>query len=691
MTSHSGWLWGSPQPQGHTVRALAFQGLFGLAVGDFGTLLRTEDGGDTWSGVATGTTEALTHAEVLDEDSALVAGHCSIMRSDDGGRSFARLSWNPTGVGCDPPIAAVAFAGDRTGLVALDDGMLLRTVDGGTTWSLLAALPGSLAAGGTERPTDVAASSVLDAVATTDGGHIYRTNDAGDSWTLAHSHSAPLRGLDLLEGGTGYAVGDRMSLLRTTNGGLTWSASALEGDLPLASIRCAPSRCLVTVGLADRLLETKDGGATLSEVPQVGDGILAVAFSSAERAVAAGIGGTMRLSGDSGASWSRLGRRLPGGFTRVRALSSSTAFAVGAPGAIARTDDGGVTWRALEVPTDEPLIDVSFASSNRGFVIDQDGRLLQTVDGGSSWLLLRDGGYPLPQAVAALGAQVVLLVGGRGILRSTDGGETFTRPRDPLVRWPKLFNVDRVGRAIFAYGTRRIVVSTDRGRTWRAILRPRRTQLLAADFTGRRTGYALSLTGQVYKTRAGGRPWHYLGAVGSDDVKGLSFSGRRGYLALTRLGGDASGYLLRTSNGGRSWRPQLVTNTPVSPDGLLATRGTDFVLADGRTILFTRAGGDRGRVSTIRLRASRRSLPRRGRVRLTGIVTSAEPGTRVIVSLRERGEGDWHQRVVRVTEGGRFETTWRVRKTSTFLAQWAGDATSRGDSSRRVVVRVVGP
>ena len=35
----AGWKWGSPLPQGNTVRSLAFTGASGYAVGDFGTVL----------------------------------------------------------------------------------------------------------------------------------------------------------------------------------------------------------------------------------------------------------------------------------------------------------------------------------------------------------------------------------------------------------------------------------------------------------------------------------------------------------------------------------------------------------------------------------------------------------------------------------------------------------------------------
>ena len=59
------------------------------------------------------------------------------------------------------------------------------------------------------------------------------------------------------------------------------------------------------------------------------------------------------------------------------------------------------------------------------------------------------------QAVLALGTQIVLLVGPKGVLRSTDGGDTFTRIRGRLLSRSKLFNVDRGGSSVFVYGSMR--------------------------------------------------------------------------------------------------------------------------------------------------------------------------------------------------------------------------------------------
>src|SRR5687768_11907495 len=55
QVSQSGWQWGNPTPQGNTLRAIDFNAGVGYAVGDAGTVLRTDDGGQTWLGLASGT------------------------------------------------------------------------------------------------------------------------------------------------------------------------------------------------------------------------------------------------------------------------------------------------------------------------------------------------------------------------------------------------------------------------------------------------------------------------------------------------------------------------------------------------------------------------------------------------------------------------------------------------------------
>lgn len=686
---HSGWNWGSPSPQGNTIRALELDGARGYAAGDFGTVLVTDDGGATWSGAATGTTQSFDHVAIVDFDSVVVSGGCVVRRSDDGGQSFRRLPWTASDSRCAGPVIATAFLANETGYLLLADGSMLRTTDGGRTWARRTAIPGTAAVGGTFNATGIAFTTPADGVAVTTQGRVYRTTDGGVSWTLVRVIDGGLSDVYFVSPMLGFAVGNGPAL-RTLDGGASWLQSPLS-NLKLARVRCADAfTCLATTQPGQPLYRSADGGNTWTEVAPSSSKLFAVGFGSGGQAVAAGEDGTTVVSQDAGVTWAPVGNRLSQSFTRIRAVSPSHVVAVGPNGTIARSTDGGLTWAELSVSTSQDVIDASFVDESTGYAVDAAGTVLRTANGGESWEILDKGYTTTPQAVLALSADEVLLIGGRGILRSRDGGESFTRVRARIVAAARLFNVDRAGGRVFAYGSKNIVASRDRGRTWEKVLRPRKALLSSLDFVSARAGFVLGQDGQVFKSRNGGRRWSDLSGVGTADATGMSFgTATRGYLALSRFGDDRSGYLLRTTDGGRSWRPQLVSSDTPAADGLASAGSSEaFLIADGSQLLFTTSGGDRGQASKVTLRAARRTVRRSSAVRLRGQVRGARAGARVLVGRRERGESGWVHREATVASNGSFTTRWRLSKTAAFVAQWAGDEDSTGDGSGALVVRV---
>ena len=249
--------------------------------------------------------------------------------------------------------------------------------------------------------------------------------------------------------------------------------------------------------------------------------------------------------------------------------------------------------------------------------------------------------------------------------------------------------MDRAGKAIFAYGSRRIAISRNGGRTWSRVRRPRFALLAAVDFVTPRIGYLLEQDGRLWRTRNRGRTWRELPGIGTDDAIGMAFSSRaRGYLVLSRFGDDARGYLLRTTDGGRTWRPQLITRAPLDADGLAARGDTDFALGTDGSLFFTTAGGDAGASSAVTLSTRRKRFNAPGRIRLTGNVKGAAAGSRVLIARRLRGEAVWDQRLVTVAPDGTFRTSWRIGRTTRYVAQWIGDDDQAGDGSRPLTVHV---
>src|SRR5919197_426349 len=384
-TPKSGWNWGDPLPQGSAIRVLTFTSSRGYAAGDFGAVLRTDDGGATWSALRTGVTADLTDLTLITPDSLVVGGGCVLRRSDDGGRTFHPLPFTPTDERCSSPLAATAFPTLQTGYVVTVDGSVLRSDDGGKTFGRRTAVPETRAVGGPAEPTAIVFTTPDAGIAATSSGKLLSTSDGANSWVVRAGVPARINNLTRVVPGMLYAVGDGTSLLASTDGGQTWTPRPLAGapgGLSLTGISCTGvDVCVISTRTGDRLLRTTDGGLTASSVTPSTSPVFAAAFAAATRVVAAGQAGTTVLSDDAGVTFTPVGRSLDGVYSRVRS-GQGALWATGSVGRLARSTDGGATWSNVGVSTSENVRDVAFPTATTGYALDDSGTVLRTDNGG---------------------------------------------------------------------------------------------------------------------------------------------------------------------------------------------------------------------------------------------------------------------------------------------------------------------
>lgn len=690
----SGWQWGNPLPQGNTLRSMSFTGATGYAAGDFGTLLRTSDGGATWSGLLSGTFTNLTDVQAIDPDSLFAAGGCVARRSDDAGATFRRVAFTPVESSCKEQFAAGWFVNQQTGFLALTDGTVFRTDNNGDTFAQKNPLPGTRAPGGQATPVDLRFLTDQIGLGATSDGKLYRTTDGANSWTLVNDTNRAVHSFYFVDPSNGFAVGDGSLFLVTTNGGATWSAKDI-GIPPtnLRSIRCATvNLCVMTTDKGTALVRTDDGGATSKLVTASQDPIYAADFASPTRIAAGGATGATAVSDDAGLNFTPIGGRLSGRYTRVRAGGQAgTAFAPGDNGSLAKTVDGGKTWTRGNVSTSEDVLDVAFPTAQVGYALDMSGGLFRTNDGGATWKTLDTGTTARPFALAAPSTSTVILVGPTGLRRSSDSGDTFSTVRDRDVVKARLDAIDRAGSALFASGRRDLLRSTDRGRTWKPIHKPGRVSQV--DFLDASTGYFLAEGGALWRTTTGGRRWTRRVGVGTGRAYGIAFSSKtKGYLVIDRFGDvtGRSGFLLKTTDGGGTWHPQFVVSAPILGAGIAATSsGTDYLLGGESSLLFTTTSGEAGQASRLTATTRRTRFTRPASITVTGRLTPAAGNERVTVSYLPPGSGRWQHQTVKTAANGSYTTSWRLRRgTNRFVAQWAGDFRSRGDGSSVLTVKV---
>jgi photosystem II stability/assembly factor-like uncharacterized protein len=705
---HSGWLWGDPTPQGNTLDAVAFAGARGFAVGELGTVLRSEDGGNTWAGLASGTENNLMQVQEVDPNTVIVGGGCAVRESVDAGASFHRLPVNDSESSCTTKIASFSFLNASTGFVEQADGTIFLTQDGGQTVAPKTPVPLNGASAG---QILFVSPTVGFAIASSPaGGRIYRTTDGAGSWTQVASSTASLSAITFVSATNAYAVGANSTMLKSTNEGKAWSpvALTLPGGTPaqsLAGISCSDvTHCLLATAPASTpntnvLVRTTDGGATGALVSPSQQNLLAVAFSTASNAVAVGQNGATVLSSDGGTTFpTQISTRLGAAFSRVIRIGAAPqdAYAPGPGGEIAATTNAGTSWSLLRVPTSAELIDVAFPTTQTGYAANSDGTVFHTATGGLTWSILSSGGSA-PSALLAPNATSVLLIGPKGVRRSTNGGASFAplnatigtaaQHGRPVKSKLASFNLARggqiAGSAVFAFGSD-VLESTNGGGRWTLIPRPLANHpVTAISFLSPSTGYEIS-SGRLFFTRNSGRRWKEILSLGSSGIggaAGLSFASPTTGYVLANFAG-AGKLPLRTADGGRTWTPELL---PTALTAIVASGPVDYAAGGAGGLFQTTTGGLSANPSTLTLaisgarRLSVAKLKRGGgKVRLAGRLSPALGGEDVVISYLSSG-GSWHSKLVTVTSSGTFALAVSGIKASTsFVAQWSGNDLSSG-------------
>jgi hypothetical protein len=178
--------------------------------------------------------------------------------------------------------------------------------------------------------------------------------------------------------------------------------------------------------------------------------------------------------------------------------------------------------------------------------------------------------------------------------------------------------------------------------------------------------------------------------LGTYDAFDISFSSaKRGYVGLNFFGGADNAYVLRTTDGGKTWAPQLVADSYIANGGLLATgNSTALLLAGDNSLFSTSTGGDAGTPSNLTLRTKKRKLRKATTIKIAGKLSPPEGGEQAVVAMRDAKGKRWTSRRVTVASNGTFTTSWKVKRTSLFVAQWLGDDDRAPDGSKVLTVTV---
>jgi|GEM_PF-6007373 len=474
---------------------------------------------------------------------------------------------------------------------------------------------------------------------------IYSTFDGGETWAFhpfpEHFEGTGMLLADKANSGALFVAarkfitssnfdGAAMAVLKSTDGGATWSGTALSAASYLARTQClaqdpADPRVLYAggttsdaSGTAARIFRSLDGGTSWIIIPTpVAYNVFSIAVDPGDsRHLLAGTDNGLYQSRDGGASWTNV---LPSAYVWRMAFDPGDSRIVygGANDGFKKSTDGGATWQAGPSGViKSKCTGLATAAAGRVFVSSQAG-IRFSDDAGATWTDRVNGiraGAANGVAVAPSSPNVVYFAGFYGeMFKSTDYGKTVTRLPFPqptaLVSNIKVnpFDADD----LFVRGNG-ILRSRDGGQTWTPVLP------ICSDFVvGRADFNRLSAVGTVstnngddmrivyFASADGGAAWTswtildnpplptWSTAVAVDPVNpNIAYVGlNAGETNPAWESSVTNGFVLKTTDGGATWSeigrwPERsladVTADPAAPGFLyLATSDGIYKSQDG--------------------------------------------------------------------------------------------------------------
>lgn len=606
LISHAQWEWQNPYPQGNSLRDVYAKGdQYCWAVGNVGTIIFSDDGGDSWTIQESGTVKRLNNIQFIDQNKGWVVGSGgTILHSTNAG-----YTWQDHSIDSNVCLNGLHFIDEDNGWLVGENSVILHTQDGGEYWDyqdlggnvvlyevfFIDELIGWVAgwdwngqSGVIYKSVDGGANWVEQynddwaipydiffadpdkgwiANASTPGSVLY-TEDGGQNWGYQGNFSISGAGISFSDEDKGWLVGTLLTssgpnsyVYYTENGGLSWNAQGSGSNYLhyFNGVHAANEQCVWVIG-GEGFIQKSNDGESWTEISSDFDSFSYQSIHFLNSTTGWLVGGIESIYGD----WERILYTSDGGTTweaqqsvnpenmlyDVFFTDEDNGWAVGWKGAIRHTSDGGATdWQAQSSSTNKRLKGVFFTDSQNGWVAGEDGVILHTSDGGDLW-----------------GIQASSV--------STDLNSIY-------------FLNDSCGWAVGESGT--ILYTQNSGLSYEAQSSGTASKLNSVFFVNEYKGWAAG-NGVFLYTNDGGSTWMTDVSIPSSDLMDIHFTDSLHGWVCGKIYGDYRGIVYNTDDGGNTWTDRVI-HCDVKLNGIHFVDDNVGWVVGGGNILHTENGG----------------------------------------------------------------------------------------------------
>ncbi|MFG6468244.1 YCF48-related protein [Roseateles sp. BYS87W] len=605
-----GWCWQQQRPTSHLVRdVFAWSPQQAWAVGQYGEILKTDDGGAHWVLQRPATEPGmLTSVSFWDARNGWAVGSAGVFRTTDGGASWQRRELTGVDLAGQAPDTVRAL-GAQTALVTSGyQGAATR--DGGATWRAVSPVEVVSPAGrlydsqfmrlnradldgqnrvavlNLDAPDQCSLSTSLTFASETrlllnalsagcragpgaplpfQRQTLWKSADAGATWTALDLSATPGLFAQLLwasDDGDTLLTASQGFLYRSSDGGRTWGALLNGPSVAGPTVQALDGRTLVLFTGA-QVYRSVDAGLTWAPSTRPAERRLGSEVNAPRRVDALTLtarngGGDFWISRDGGASFQSLIGHDPIEANlqySVAVLGAKTLRMLAFDRTSLESRDGGQTWTVVEraVPggNGPGIQQLQYLTDTQGWRLLTDGVVYRTEDAGKTW-----------QSTPVYdGVQMHFSDASRGWVRSLqqgplltdDGGRSWRKPAELPPGITVLRHLPG-GRLVGVGASAVTVVSTDNGQSWVRRPRPGDPNAVLTALTLHPDGsvWAVGRGGLLLKSSDGGDSWQRIDPAGdATDFNDLAFGdAQRGWIV------GQGGRVLTTRDGGSTWTRQ---------------------------------------------------------------------------------------------------------------------------------------
>ena len=573
FAQQTSWQWVNPLPQGNILNGVwNISADTVIAVGDFGTVLKSTNGGRTWQVTpnAAGAIEVLYAVQFISSSTGWSVGETGrILKTTDAG-----ATWFQQNSGTYRDLYSVSFVSPMVGWAAGSLGAILSTTDGGITWiSQTSGTSSSFYAAYFQNSTTGFVGGT--------NGTVLGTTNGGNSWVVKNSGTTQnIYSIQFVNSSVGYVAGSFGLISKTTNGGNNWVSQISGTDFSLYGIQFTSALIGYAIGSYGIIIKTTNGGFSWFEQPGgTYNDLFALRFISSTTGWAVGDFGTIVSTTDGGTTWIQQSTGVKSVLTAIHFPTGSFGVAVGEEGTVIRSNDGGSTWTQFISGVFQTLYGVYMVNESVGWAVGDSSVILKTTNGGYSWTKQSNHSDVTLYSAYFINSTTGWVAGDLGMIyKTTNGGTAWTaestQVSTPLLR-VKFFDAN-VGWAV-GYGGE-IVKTINGGLTWESQISDTYQTLYSLDIINSSTVACVGDFGTVVTTADGGATWSSQNSNTSSSLYGVVFLS-----SLTGWAAGDEGTVMRTDDGGVTWNSQntRTLNTLWDIQLIRSTSGGGFLFATG--------------------------------------------------------------------------------------------------------------